>query len=334
MSNAKTNRIKRVLPLLLFTAVLALSACNMPNGAATEDVVATNAAETVAAELTSSAGESPAATDTPAPATATDEPEATATEAEPSATPEATGCTDRASFVTDVTVPDDTNFAAGESFTKTWRLRNSGTCTWTTEYDLIFDSGRAMDGPASKALTGNVPPNSTVDLSVDLTAPETEGTHRGNWMLRNAEGVSFGIGSQAQTAFWVQIVVGPTPTPEPEVYNTAKDTLKPSFYVDLDEGDFSPSDEDRDLWYHSVSDDERYLEPQNGAIIDLWEDGVPSYGECEGADLSGDDLSFDDFGEGDWICFKTNEGRIGRFEIEDLSADTAPHMLIDIRTWE
>jgi hypothetical protein len=152
--------------------------------------------------------------------------------------------------------------------------------------------------------------------------------------LRNAEGVNFGIGSNAQTAFWVQIVVGPTPTPEPEVYMTEKGDLKPSFYVDLDEGNFSPSSSDRDLWYHSISDDERYLEPQNGATIARWGGSPPDFDECQGADLTGDDLSFEDFSEGDWICFETDEERIGRFEIENLSADTPPDMTIDIRTWE
>ena len=43
-------------------------------------------------------------------------------------------CTDRAQFVADVTVPDGTRYDPGATFTKTWRLRNIGTCTWTTSW--------------------------------------------------------------------------------------------------------------------------------------------------------------------------------------------------------
>ena len=46
-------------------------------------------------------------------------------------------CTDRAQFVTDVTVPDGTKYDPGATFTKTWRLRNVGTCTWTTAYTMV-----------------------------------------------------------------------------------------------------------------------------------------------------------------------------------------------------
>ncbi len=56
-----------------------------------------------------------------------------------------------AGFVKDVSVPDGTEIAAGAKFTKTWRLVNSGTCTWTTAYDLVFVDGSAMGAPAAVA---------------------------------------------------------------------------------------------------------------------------------------------------------------------------------------
>ena len=43
----------------------------------------------------------------------------------------ATYC-DQAQFVSDLTVPDGSSFAPGATFTKTWRLKTIGTCTWTT----------------------------------------------------------------------------------------------------------------------------------------------------------------------------------------------------------
>ena len=132
----------------------------------------------------------------------------------PTLPPAATGdsdCTDHASFVADLTVPDDTNFPAGQAFTKTWRLKNTGTCTWTSGYTVVFIDGNSLGAPAAQPLPGPVAPNETVDLSVELRAPVTTGIHRGNWKLRSEGGMVFGIGGGGP--FYVQIVVGPTLTP-------------------------------------------------------------------------------------------------------------------------
>jgi hypothetical protein len=73
----------------------------------------------------------------------------------------------------------------------------------------VFDSGNIMSGPASVALPGTVAPNATVDLRSTSRRPPN-GTHRGNWKLRNSASVIFGIGVNANQPFWVQITVGPT----------------------------------------------------------------------------------------------------------------------------
>ena len=39
-------------------------------------------------------------------------------------------CVDKPVFVADVTIPDNTVIAPGTTFTKTWRVRNDGNCTW------------------------------------------------------------------------------------------------------------------------------------------------------------------------------------------------------------
>ncbi len=130
-----------------------------------------------------------------------------------------TGCVDKASFVSDVTVPDNTYVSPGQSFVKTWRLRNAGTCTWTADYTLVFAGGHNMGGTGSVPLRGPVAPGGTVDLSVTLTAPAGNGTYEGKWQLRNADGKLFGTGSNASGVFWTRIIVGPTPTPVPTPTN-------------------------------------------------------------------------------------------------------------------
>ena len=78
---------------------------------------------------------------------------------------------------------------------KTWRIKNTGTCSWTKDYRIYFLSGNAMNAPASVAFPANVNPGSTVDLSVPMNAPGTTGDYTGNWMLKAANGTTFGVGA-------------------------------------------------------------------------------------------------------------------------------------------
>lgn len=108
-------------------------------------------------------------------------------------------------FVKDVSIPDGSQLAAGEVFTKTWRLQNRGTCTWTPDYMLVYTSGDRMGSTTAVRLPGYVAPGQTVDVSVTLTAPDSAGNHISFWMLRNPSGALFGAGSKANEAFYVQI---------------------------------------------------------------------------------------------------------------------------------
>jgi hypothetical protein len=93
--------------------------------------------------------------------------------------------------VSDVTVPDDTEFPPGASFTKTWRMRNTGTCAWDADTRLVFSSGDQMNGPDS-VLVGAVAPGSTTDVSASMDAPSTPGTYEGHWQLQAGDGTRFG----------------------------------------------------------------------------------------------------------------------------------------------
>lgn len=114
---------------------------------------------------------------------------------------------DKATFVKDVTYPDNTVIASATVFTKTWRLKNDGQTTWTADYELIFSSGNAMEGSAAKKIGVNVKPGETIDLSIDLKSPTNPGEYKGEWMLRTPGGKIFGVGEKADKAFWVIIKV-------------------------------------------------------------------------------------------------------------------------------
>lgn len=235
--------------LLLVLSFLALTGCASEASAASQkgDSLVTQAMQTVEAMLTATqaAQPKPSATPTATPSltptlASPPAPAGTRPAAQPSAavkvnTASQSAC-DVAGFVSDVTIPDGTSLTAGSSFTKTWELRNSGTCTWTTGYLLIFYSGSAMSGPATQQLTTSaVAPGQSLQVSVTLTAPSTSGTYTGYWGLRNASGANFGIGTGG-SPFYVKIVVDssstatvtPTATEEGEETETPTETPTPT----------------------------------------------------------------------------------------------------------
>jgi hypothetical protein len=197
---------------LSMSFALILSSCNLPSRAPqTEEpnAIFTQAALTVQAQLNETPTPAPFSTPTippPQPTnTAVTLPTFPAVTNTPLASP--TAVCDQGQFIKDVTIPDGTTFAPGDTFTKTWRIRNSGTCTWSG-YSLVFDSGDAMSG-TSPTTIGTVGPGQEVDLSVNLTAPATNGSYRGYWRIRNPSGVLIPIlnGHQGQS-FFVDIKVG------------------------------------------------------------------------------------------------------------------------------
>ncbi|HEY58025.1 MAG TPA: hypothetical protein G4O04_05760 [Anaerolineae bacterium] len=207
-------------------ALVGMAACAVFNPAATPtpalEAVYTAAAQTVVAVLTQSA---PVATFTP-PVTPTPllarTPSAAPTGAQTATPASETGeatlsptpapCL-QAAFVRDVTLPDGTVVQPGGKLTKTWRLRNIGSCAWTPDFHLIFVQGALMNAPLEVPLGVVVFPGEEADLSVPLVAPTTPGTYRGYWRLRSAGGEVFGVGP-GQQPFWVEIrVVAPSATP-------------------------------------------------------------------------------------------------------------------------
>jgi len=86
-------------------------------------------------------------------------------------------------------------------------LQNDGSCPWTIGYLVYFESGDILGGPPSQELTSQtIQPGETVDITIDLVAPQETGSYQGFWMLRNVKGEGFGVGSFSK-AFWVKINV-------------------------------------------------------------------------------------------------------------------------------
>ncbi|MDK2981136.1 MAG: hypothetical protein PWQ55_1483 [Chloroflexota bacterium] len=186
--------MKRVTTLSLVVALaLLISACNFPF-VDTESAMATSVAATVDAMEESHVVKPTLA---PLPTQAPPEPVA------PTATAEDIKDDERieeklpqdqclwATFISE-TIPDGTNFSTGESFTKTWTLRNDGYCDWNDEYHLVFKSGTQMDGPDDYVFGIEIDPGEEITLSLDLTAPSTAGTYTGYWQLETNKDAKFG----------------------------------------------------------------------------------------------------------------------------------------------
>lgn len=206
--------MKTTRPLIVLLLLVALSACNLPSSAPPTEganAVLTAAAQTVEANLTQAAILNPP---TAPPVNTVTVGVPTSTLAIPTSTspaPTNTTVCDLAQFLKDITVPDGTEYEPNKTFTKTWRFRNIGACSWSG-YSLVFDSGDAMSGPASVPI-GSVAAGQEVDVSVDLKAPASDGTYRGYWRVKNGSGVLIPMsgGYQAKSVY-VEIKVK-TPAP-------------------------------------------------------------------------------------------------------------------------
>jgi hypothetical protein len=135
--------------------------------------------------------------------------------ATPQGTPTLEGVCNAAFFVGDVTYPDGTVVPPTRQFTKTWDVRNIGSCTWTRQYRLVFFNGKHMDGPNYVTFPQIVPPGGHLFLSVDLISPAAPGPWVGSWVLQAPDGSKFGVGTAGNLPLIVNIIVTGTLTPTP-----------------------------------------------------------------------------------------------------------------------
>ena len=212
---------------LLLISMIALTACG---GTPTEtttptvdpSVVQTIAVQTFSADLTQTAVLAPTITPIPAtqPPPPTFPPLATSTGGIPLPTQTtaggATACYGM-TFVSDVTIPDNTTVNPGQSFTKTWKLKNSGTCAWDAGFKFAFTGGNAMNG-TTYTLPTAIAAGAVVDVSVALTAPTTPGKVQSNWRMSTAGGQFFG------NEVYVIVVVGGGTTTATGATSTATGT--------------------------------------------------------------------------------------------------------------
>lgn len=224
-------KLKRILIVSLVIFSLALGACQ-PSATPTpseleiqQQVAGTQAAratensvETLIARVTElsqptwtpmpTCAPPPAATQ-PAPTAIMSTPDGTATATTaPAAVVPSTQCL-QFDLISDVNYPPGTVVKPGTKFDKTWTVRNTGTCEWTHEFDLILSGGEDF-GTNKRADFPNqtVYPGDTVELTIaNLVAPQTAGTYYSYWMITEPGGARFGYGPDRSWGLGIQIVV-------------------------------------------------------------------------------------------------------------------------------
>lgn len=195
----KTKLLSCFLVTILFLTSCTLGATPQPTPTPVDiGAVQTAAVETVVAAVTQTAA---AFTPTPMPLPPTETPLPPTATITP--TPAATGTAtpnicNALEFIVDATVPDETTMTPGQEFVKTWKVKNIGSCTWTTGYTIIFAYGEKMGGQAT-ALTAEVLPNTEAEVSITLKSPITPGKYGGYWRLRSNNGENFGT--------WLSVII-------------------------------------------------------------------------------------------------------------------------------
>jgi hypothetical protein len=208
---------KKLLVISLIMTISILGASCGPRVEPTPTVdpqaIMTEVSQTISAELTQVALLTPSPTAT-IPPTATPQP--LPTQALPPAPTSPSGqfptlpaaSPDNATWIADVTVPDDTLLAKNAKFTKTWKVENSGTTTWNNNYALIYIDGTPVPENTVISIVSEVKSKVQVELSVVMQAPATDGTYTVWFKMMNDKGQLFG------DPLYVRFIVGAvTPTP-------------------------------------------------------------------------------------------------------------------------
>jgi hypothetical protein len=214
------KRTKHVVALVLLMGVL-LTACGGSTDSGNSEEVLTQAAQIAMDGLTQTAAAAPpTSTNTPEPtATNTVEPTPTFTNTPFSAFPTAVNTQQSAQNNTGKpcwrgnleteTIPDGSEYFVGRVFTKTWRIKNTGTCTWPADTVASFVGGDLMGATSVVTVTNSeIAPNEYLEVSIDFQTPSSPGTYKSNWMLRGG-GAIFGVGQTGLSFFWVEIEAKP-----------------------------------------------------------------------------------------------------------------------------
>jgi hypothetical protein len=130
-------------------------------------------------------------------------------------------------FVAHVTYPPGSIVQPDTGFFKIWSVQNIGSCTWTPGYSLVYHSGFQLGGQSPRYLGGYFQPGEFVQIGIQLYSNPQPNTYQSNWILKDAQGNTFGAGSGGDQPLLVEIIVPGQSQP----YTTSPAVTPPPFYT-------------------------------------------------------------------------------------------------------
>jgi hypothetical protein len=241
----------------------------------------------------------------------------------------------------DVSIPDDTKLVPGESFVKTWRLVNAGTCVWSREYGLVFFSGFDMGFRREDLFRREVNPGESIEISLDMVAPREPGSYQGNYKLRGKSNQLFGIGPEGGSPFWVRIVVvaqetatptpaPPSPTPTVAVLISGSVILQNEQPYDLDAA--SPGSGAGEDFVLRLNGESTEWVSLNGARVLAVGAVEPGVEVCKTAVMSAEPLVLGVELEGSYLCVRTDRGLPARVYLADFDP-AVPSLDLQFVVW-
>lgn len=241
----------------------------------------------------------------------------------------------------DVTIPDNTRLEPNEPFSKIWRLINAGSCTWSSDYTLVWFSGDDFGAMLVQPVVKVIPPGESVEFAVDMIAPDVPGLYVGYWMVMSDSGELFGIGPNGNSPFWVRVQVIAVETPSPTITTTPKPTsvvfstgqvnLSVDQAIDLDHGELDLLDQADGVLEENEEGQLQWSALNEGrfAIFGL---SKPGELECTLTTLSEQPISVSGLEAGIYLCYRTGDGLPGMLQIEDLFVEES-RLAINFTTW-
>ncbi len=219
-------------------------------------------------------------------------------------------CRDGATFQADVTIADNTVVQPGARLVKTWRVLNSGTCSWTPSYRLAYVGGNRMGAAGSERIADIVPGVST-DVTVVMYAPSQPGSYIGVWQMMNSAGTTFGdrLTVVIQSGAGGSVKPTPTPAPAPVVQHQFTGQVLqwwPNCGTTYVKGQIV----------------DQAGNPVNGLRVHVWADGWDgSYSRVSGVG--------DTYGPGEWDV-TLRQGQTGKFYVQVWDWQTGPDSYVRV----
>jgi hypothetical protein len=230
----------------------------------------------------------------------------------------------------DITIPDGNRMRPGESFRKTWRLKNAGSCVWTKDFTVVFFSGSVLGASRIQYLSSEVEPGESVDISINMTAPVQPGNYQSDWMLHSPDNQLIGLGPKGTAPFSVRLeVVGAgtaTPAPQPTatatlaVFSSGQLSIGVGDQIDLDSGEKTPGKKS-DIVLEQGENDSLLITPLNGAKLVAYGQNAPSEKDCRKLEPVESSQTTNNLQSSDYYCFVSNQGMPGYLHLTLINPD-------------